>query len=105
MLGSVICGFSHSQSLPVLTNNSVGEITDIDTVYGFMYFYIFAGVSANSIAVQSPYMAQVQLLCDRIEAIPGTEGIEVASIDSFQGREADAVVISMVYLLSCHLTP
>lgn len=58
-----------------------------------------AGVSASSIAVQSPYMAQVQLLCDRIEDIQGAEGVQVASVDSFQGREADAVVISMVVLL------
>jgi superfamily I DNA and/or RNA helicase len=43
-------------------------------------------------------MAQVQLLCDRIEEIPGAEGVQVASVDSFQGREADAVVISMVVL-------
>jgi len=43
-------------------------------------------------------MAQVQFLCDRIEEIPGAEGIQVASVDSFQGREADAVVISMVPL-------
>lgn len=43
-------------------------------------------------------MAQVQLLCDRIEEIPGAEGVQVASVDSFQGREADAVVISMVLL-------
>lgn len=41
-------------------------------------------------------MAQVQLLSDRIEEIPGAEGVQVASVDSFQGREADAVVISMV---------
>ena len=55
-----------------------------------------AGVAPTSIVVQSPYMAQVQLLCDLIEAIPGAEGVQVASVDSFQGREADAVVISMV---------
>jgi hypothetical protein len=78
---------------------------EADIVVEHITALLAAGVSANSIAVQSPYMAQVQLLCDRIEAIPGTEGIEVASIDSFQGREADAVVISMVYLLSCHSAP
>lgn len=62
--------------------------------------YNFAGVAPSSIAVQSPYMAQVQLLCDRIEEIPGAEGVQVASVDSFQGREADAVVISMVVFLT-----
>lgn len=61
---------------------------------------ISSGVEPSSIAVQSPYMAQVQLLCDRIEEIPGAEGVQVASVDSFQGREADAVVVSMVMLLN-----
>lgn len=49
-----------------------------------------------SIAVQSPYVAQVQLLRDRLEEVPGGERVEVATIDSFQGREADAVIVSMV---------
>ena len=31
-----------------------------------------------------------------MKRIPGAEGVEVASVDSFQGREEDAVVISMV---------
>ena len=54
------------------------------------------GVSPRAIAVQSPYVAQVQLLRNRLDEIPEATGIEVATIDSFQGREADAVIISMV---------
>lgn len=46
--------------------------------------------------MQSPYVAQVQLLRDRIEEFPVTSGVEVTTIDSFQGREADAMIISMV---------
>jgi len=46
--------------------------------------------------VQSPYIAQVQLLRDRLDGFPEASGVEVATIDSFQGREADAVIISMV---------
>lgn len=57
---------------------------------------INAGVSPSAIAVQSPYVAQVQLLRDRLDEIPMARGIEVSTIDSFQGREADAVIISMV---------
>ena len=49
--------------------------------------------------MQSPYVAQVQLLRDRIDEIPMATGVDVATIDSFQGREAVAVIISMV---SCH---
>ncbi|GJN36524.1 hypothetical protein PR202_gb25389 [Eleusine coracana subsp. coracana] len=46
--------------------------------------------------VQSPYIAQVQMLRDKLEEYSVASGVEVSTIDSFQGREADAVVISMV---------
>ena len=55
-----------------------------------------AGVSPNEIAIQSPYIAQVQLLREKLEEYPGLSGVEVSTVDSFQGREADAVVLSMV---------
>ncbi|KAK4765052.1 hypothetical protein SAY86_026142 [Trapa natans] len=57
---------------------------------------VYSGVNPSAIAVQSPYVAQVQLLRDRLDEHPETGGVEVATIDSFQGREADAVIISMV---------
>jgi superfamily I DNA and/or RNA helicase len=57
-------------------------------------------VLPTSIAVQSPYIAQVQMLRDRLEEYPLASGVEVSTIDSFQGREADAVVISMVRFVS-----
>lgn len=55
-----------------------------------------AGVSPSAIVVQSPYIAQVQLLREKLEEYPGLSAVEVSTIDSFQGREADAVIISMV---------
>lgn len=61
-----------------------------------MLFVILAGVTPSAIAVQSPYIAQVQLLRDRLSPYPETSAVEIATIDSFQGREADAVIISMV---------
>lgn len=60
-------------------------------------FDMIVGVSPMAIAVQSPYVAQVQLLRDRLDDFPVADGVEVATIDSFQGREADAVIISMVH--------
>lgn len=57
---------------------------------------LLAGVRPEGIAVQAPYGAQVELLRSRLASVPGAEKVEVASVDSFQGREADAVVISMV---------
>jgi superfamily I DNA and/or RNA helicase len=51
-----------------------------------------AGVSAGGIAVIAPYAAQVRLLRERLP-VPG---LEIDSVDGFQGREKEAVVISLV---------
>ncbi|KAK4433163.1 DNA-binding protein SMUBP-2 [Sesamum alatum] len=69
---------------------------EADIVVQHVFSLIYAGVSPATIVVQSPYVAQVQLLRDRLEEFPLSTGVEVATIDSFQGREADAVIISMV---------
>ncbi|KAK3209810.1 hypothetical protein GRF29_44g722850 [Pseudopithomyces chartarum] len=55
---------------------------------------ISAGVKAEDIAVITPYNAQVALLSGMLkEAYPG---IELGSVDGFQGREKEAVVVSLV---------
>lgn len=69
----------------------------VDQVNSYLPTIFSAGVSPAAIAVQSPYVAQVQLLRDRLDELPEAAGVEVATIDSFQGREADAVIISMVW--------
>ncbi|KAG9132267.1 hypothetical protein Leryth_026296 [Lithospermum erythrorhizon] len=69
---------------------------EADIVVQHVFSLIYAGVSPAAIAVQSPYVAQVQLLRDRLDEFSDAVGVEVATIDSFQGREADAVIISMV---------
>jgi superfamily I DNA and/or RNA helicase len=51
--------------------------------------------SLSSLAPDFPRQ-QVELLREVIGQLPGAEGVEVASVDSFQGRENEAVVISMV---------
>ena len=51
-----------------------------------------AGVAARDIAVISPYGAQVRLLREQLD-VPG---LEIDSVDGFQGREKEAVVISLV---------
>lgn len=51
-----------------------------------------AGVAAEAIAIISPYAAQVRLLRRLLE---GTL-IDVDTIDGFQGRESEAVIISLV---------
>jgi superfamily I DNA and/or RNA helicase len=54
---------------------------------------IAAGVKAPEIAVIAPYSAQVRLLRQRLLQFAG---LEVDSVDGFQGREKEGVVISLV---------
>jgi superfamily I DNA and/or RNA helicase len=50
------------------------------------------GVAATDIAVITPYAAQVRLLRERL-LVPG---LEIDSVDGFQGREKEAVILSLV---------
>ena len=54
---------------------------------------VAAGVTPSRIGVIAPYRAQVRLLRDRLADLPG---LEVDSVDGFQGREKEAIVVSMV---------
>ena len=51
-----------------------------------------SGVTARDIAVIAPYAAQVRLIRERLDLAD----VEVDSVDGFQGREKEAVVISLV---------
>ncbi|KAI8962713.1 DNA helicase [Daldinia sp. FL1419] len=52
-----------------------------------------AGVRPEDIAVVTPYNAQLGLLAPLKETFPG---IELGSVDGFQGREKEAVIVSLV---------
>ncbi|RYP24733.1 hypothetical protein DL765_000279 [Monosporascus sp. GIB2] len=52
-----------------------------------------AGVKPEGIAVVTPYNAQLGLLAPLKEGFPG---IELGSVDGFQGREKEAVIVSLV---------
>jgi ATP-dependent RNA/DNA helicase IGHMBP2 len=51
-----------------------------------------SGVSAEKISVISPYSAQVKLLRELIKE----PAIEIDSVDGFQGREKEVVIVSLV---------
>ncbi|HUE71540.1 MAG TPA: AAA domain-containing protein, partial [Pirellulaceae bacterium] len=53
---------------------------------------IEAGVSRRELAVIAPYAAQVRLLRDQLRI----EGLEIDTVDGFQGREKEAIIISLV---------
>ncbi|MCX6060444.1 MAG: IGHMBP2 family helicase [Chloroflexi bacterium] len=50
------------------------------------------GLSSDQIAIISPYSAQVKYLREKIKHLE----IEIDSVDGFQGREKEAVVVSLV---------
>jgi predicted DNA helicase len=52
-----------------------------------------AGLNPSQVAVIAPYRAQVRHLRDLLRDVPG---LEIDSVDGFQGREKEAVVISLV---------
>ena len=54
--------------------------------------FMEAGVEASQIAIIAPYAAQVRLLRGRLDH----REIEVDTVDGFQGREKEVVLITMV---------
>ncbi|ETS88000.1 hypothetical protein PFICI_01828 [Pestalotiopsis fici W106-1] len=52
-----------------------------------------AGVKPEDIAIVTPYNAQLAVLAHLKDAFPG---IELGSVDGFQGREKEAVILSLV---------
>lgn len=54
--------------------------------------FLDAGVAATEIAVIAPYAAQVRLLRNRLRV----EGIEIDTVDGFQGREKEVVILTFV---------
>ncbi len=51
-----------------------------------------AGMAPETIAVIAPYAAQVRLLREKLPIA----GLEIDSVDGFQGREKEAVILSLV---------
>lgn len=50
------------------------------------------GLAAGQLAVITPYAAQVRLLRDLLEI----NGLEVGTVDGFQGREKEAIIVDLV---------
>lgn len=61
-----------------------------------MHALVTAGVRECDIGVLTPYNAQVSLLAKFLRDPGRYPGVEVNSVDSFQGREKEAVVLSLV---------
>jgi superfamily I DNA and/or RNA helicase len=66
---------------------------EADHVVRVVRGWLAAGVSADAIGVITPYRAQVRKVRERLSDVPA---VEVDSVDGFQGRENEAIVISLV---------
>ena len=73
-----------------ISKSNMGEVAVVQK-----YLELIAPVFPDiEISVITPYLKQAQLLRDRVSAV--SERIEVSTVDSFQGRESDVVIISLV---------
>ncbi|XP_075945302.1 DNA-binding protein SMUBP-2 [Anarhichas minor] len=85
------CGLSEME---VTDEQSKGNQGEVDIVELHIKALTGAGVKAKDIAVIAPYNLQVHLLRQKLSA--RHPELEIKSVDGFQGREKEAVVLSLV---------
>ncbi|KAM4573807.1 DNA-binding protein SMUBP-2 [Odontesthes bonariensis] len=85
------CGLSEME---VPDEQSKGNQGEVDVVELHIKALTGAGVKAKDIAVIAPYNLQVDLLRQKLSA--RHPELEIKSVDGFQGREKEAVVLSLV---------
>lgn len=64
-------------------------------VHNWVESLVTAGVTPSQIGILTPYQAQVTLLSSRLRSLYGNE-LEIGTVDGMQGREKEAVIISLV---------
>ncbi|MEZ5966630.1 MAG: IGHMBP2 family helicase [Planctomycetota bacterium] len=90
LLDTAGCGFDEDALEDDGSKSNVGEAK---LVQRHVESLLEAGVPAAAVGVITPYNAQVQLLRQRLSA---HAGLEVSTVDGFQGREKEAIVLSLV---------
>jgi DNA polymerase alpha-associated DNA helicase A len=75
-----------------LDNSRLNE-NEAYTVVKYIEKLASYGVESKHIGVISPYSAQVSFLKELLEKYPG---LEVSTVDGFQGREKEVIIISLV---------
>lgn len=85
------CGLSEME---VTDEQSKGNQGEVDIVELHIKALTEAGLKAKDIAVIAPYNLQVDLLRQKLSA--RHPELEIKSVDGFQGREKEAVVLSLV---------
>ncbi|XP_019712745.1 DNA-binding protein SMUBP-2 isoform X2 [Hippocampus comes] len=85
------CGLTEME---VSDEQSKGNQGEVEIVALHIKALTEAGVNAKDIAVIAPYNLQVDLLRQKLSA--RHPALEIKSVDGFQGREKEAVVLSLV---------
>jgi len=80
----------HREETPSNSNSkrNKGEANIVKNVFNY---FLEEGIKAEDIGIISPYDAQVSLLRMKID-----EGVEISTVDGFQGREKEVIIISFV---------
>lgn len=85
------CGLNETEDTDELSKGNPGEV---DIVELHIKALTDAGIKAKDIAVIAPYNLQVDLLRQKLSS--QHPNLEIKSVDGFQGREKEAVVLSLV---------
>lgn len=76
---------------------SIENVQAAEFVAGEITRLLSRGITPASIALISPYSAQVQRLRDLLRtAGDGAEDVDVGSVDGFQGQEREVIVVDLV---------
>eukprot|EP00300_Choanocystis_sp_HF-7_P041864 c8644_g1_i1.p1 GENE.c8644_g1_i1~~c8644_g1_i1.p1 ORF type:complete len:173 (-),score=39.40 c8644_g1_i1:39-515(-) len=75
-------------------SDSKANVGEAGVVCGYVTRLVKSGVDAEDIGVITPYNAQAQLIRESLRAL--YPALEVKSVDGFQGREKEVIVISCV---------
>lgn len=70
-------------------------------IAGLIEVMIRGGINTEDIAVISPFHAQVSLIQSQLKLLsrdssPSVEGVEVSTIDKYQGKDKDVILVSFV---------
>ncbi|KAL8770625.1 MAG: hypothetical protein Q9209_003693 [Squamulea sp. 1 TL-2023] len=87
-------GTPPSKSTLMSDSSSKSNPSEVTVVERHVAALVEAGVRAEDIAVVTPYNAQLALLAKALRE--RFAGVELGSVDGFQGREKEAVVVSLV---------
>lgn len=82
-------GFSESWNELLESRENVGEAR---TAVKLMERLLAAGMRPRDVALLTPYVAQAK----RLKTMAKIPGLEIGSVDGFQGREKEATIVSLV---------